>query len=346
MSGSESDIDLRENIKRCGRNSMKYIDESKPFGCENCQAKYMSISALNVHIKNKHEGRIQVCYLCNTNYATYQTLKQHKQSKHEMYRYICHRCPKGPEQEFTADYALKKHTQQQHKKDNLVVSRNPTQRTKGLKPCDLNKVLVDYSRVLKQRRGKYNQKKVFAKYVGYGFKCTNCLTRKRKLSSLRDHVTVCHEVSCEAFEKIRDTLIEEKPNWKKYFGLKKCIVRIENMSSETAQSPAAACSSYGPTISEPTVSEPQSDAVPSDSGKVKGNPLEKVRETPIEGTRSINKVVNLNKCSAKMKQIPDKVHPGEAEELTFCGHTTPATLTASAPLVTNYSNLSQSVIVV
>ena len=126
MSASDSESDSKGNTKKGGRNSLKYRDEVKPFACENCRAKYMSISALNVHIKNKHEKQVYTCNECDTNYATYQKLKQHKQSKHEMCRYICHRCPKGPGQEFTADYALKKHTQQQHKKDNLVISRNLT----------------------------------------------------------------------------------------------------------------------------------------------------------------------------------------------------------------------------
>ena len=247
MSASDSESELKANTKKGGRNSSKYRDEVKPFGCENCQARYMSISALNVHIKSKHENQVYLCEQCDTNYATYQKLKQHKKSKHEMYRFICNRCPKGPGQEFTADYALKKHTQQQHKKDNLVISRNPTKRTAGLRPCDMNQVLMDYSNVLKQCRRKEKKKKVFAKYVGNGFKCTKCLKRKRKLSSLGDHVTACHKVSKEAFEKTRDSLMEEKRNWKKQFGLKKCSVKIKKLLLEVAPASAASCSSSGPT---------------------------------------------------------------------------------------------------
>ena len=158
--------DEKSQVKQAqlGLNSNKYEENQKPFACTKCDMRYMSVSALNVHIKTKHRQVTYDCQLCSKSYTSVQKCRDHMFAIHKNFRYICHRCKPGPGQEFTTDYALKKHTKEVHKRFNLVISKTPMRRTEGLTPSDLHQVCVDYSGVIERRKDKKNRKENLSKH--------------------------------------------------------------------------------------------------------------------------------------------------------------------------------------
>ena len=214
-----ADEDEEPSLKRArsGRNSQKYEEAVKPFSCEKCDMKYMSTSALNVHTRSKHNKISFDCELCSHQYTSLQKLQDHRIVIHRGFRYICHRCNPGVNQEFTTDHALKKHTKEIHKKFNLIVSKTPRIKTKGLTPHDLQQVCSDYSNVIEKRKNKKTRTETVDTRISQlvslhttGYTCQLCNLHVPHMRKLRKHMTNKHNTTDEAFTNLKYSLREAK----------------------------------------------------------------------------------------------------------------------------------------
>ena len=172
------------------------LDDRDHYECKQCDIKTASRSALNRHVRTKHEGIRYPCLQCNFQATTNRGLQDHVNTIHKCVRYPCMLC----DYQATRKSYLKDHISLKHE----GINRYPCQQ------CDYQAATM---RRLQQHINSKHESAVYScnqcdfqaftkhylerhisyKHMGLKYPCQQCNYKATTASSLQQHIDYKHE---------------------------------------------------------------------------------------------------------------------------------------------------------